>query len=186
MLRFHKIPFYDGKFHWQISSLSGSLMKSEHLFLKKKYQNNKIDSQLYVINNPYEVDWKSDMREPLLSEKDRNKLEAYKRKLFSLGNDRFFRSIFFAFKQRVIFDNSQNAFAYISRYKHFNYGSENCLQRCLLVAKTSKTFKQNGAIFIGAMPSTFEMHAWIIEKSTQPDFQDRVWINYRPLLAITF
>jgi len=30
------------------------------------------------------------------------------------------------------------------------------------------------------------MHAWIIENNSQPDFEDRAWINYRPLLAITF
>jgi len=41
-------------------------------------------------------------------------------------------------------------------------------------------------LFIGAEIATYNMHAWIIEDNEQPDFEDRVWINYRPLLAITF
>ncbi len=186
MLRFHKIPFFDGQFHWQISPLTGSLIKSEHLFYKSCTYNTKLKKLLYLIKNPYEVDWNSNRLEVSVIDEKRLKIEAYNRKLFTLGNNRFLRSIFFAYQQRGIFDDSNSAFSYISNYKEYDYGSDNCLQRCLLVAKTSKSFKKNGAIFIGAMLSTYEMHSWIIEKDSQPDFQDRVWINYRPLLAITF
>jgi hypothetical protein len=60
------------------------------------------------------------------------------------------------------------------------------LQRCLLAAKISSSFKKNGVLFIGFSSSIKDMHAWIIEGNIQPDFDDRVWINYKPLLAITF
>jgi len=186
MLRFHKIPYFDDQFHWQISPINGSLSKSEHLFFKKSFHNNKLESLLHLINYPYEVDWNSNRLAVSINDKKRLSLDSYNKKLFSLGNNRFLRSICFSYHQRGVFDNSYSAFSYISNYKEYDYGSDNCLQRCLLVAKTSKSFKDNGAIFIGAMFSTYEMHSWIIEKDSQPDFQDRVWINYRPLLAITF
>lgn len=59
-----------------------------------------------------------------------------------------------------------------------------CLQRSLLVAKVSQSFKERGVIFVGASLHTGDMHAWIIEDGEQPDAEDRDWVNYRPLLAL--
>ena len=58
-----------------------------------------------------------------------------------------------------------------------------CLQRAFLSSKISKSFIKEGVIFIGAFLPTGDMHAWIIENGVQPDFDDRGWVNYRPLLA---
>jgi hypothetical protein len=56
----------------------------------------------------------------------------------------------------------------------------------LTVAKCSNSFKKNGVIFIGAHLPLKDMHAWIIEGNHQPDNEDRQWINYVPLMAITY
>lgn len=61
-----------------------------------------------------------------------------------------------------------------------------CLQRSFLALKTSKTFKKNGVLFIGASLPTGNMHAWIIEDNYQPDTLDREWIMYEPLLAFYY
>ena len=47
-------------------------------------------------------------------------------------------------------------------------------------------FKKNGVLFIGAQLPLKSLHAWIIEDNFQPDRDDRQWINYRPLLALTY
>lgn len=52
--------------------------------------------------------------------------------------------------------------------------------------KTSKTFKKDGILFIGASLPSGKMHAWIIENGIQPDRLDRNWIMYRPMLALYY
>ena len=56
-----------------------------------------------------------------------------------------------------------------------------CLPRSLFAACTSKSFKNEGAIFIGVFLPSRSMHAWIIEKDYQPDPYDDIWICYHPL-----
>jgi hypothetical protein len=84
-----------------------------------------------------------------------------------------------------MFANTRLAFSAVSQLPgHKDSNNDRCLQRSLLVAKTSKSFSQSGVLFIGAEFSTGEMHAWVIENQAQPDPDDRTWINYRPLLAL--
>ena len=186
MLRLHKILYNDGRFSWEISSIKGSLMRSEHFLINKELFSEKINEALLLINNPYELKWTSKPINYSLDLKAFNKINNYNKFLFSLGNKNFLLSILYSTIGNKYFDTTKDAFSYISKLENHEYGSENCFQRCLLAAKISRSFKNFGVIFIGAELSTFNMHAWIIENKTQPDFGDRVWINYRPLLAITF
>lgn len=161
-------------------------MRSEHFPINKELFSEKITEALYLINNPYELEWTSTPNNDSLDLKADNKINNYNKFLFSLGNKNFLLSILYSTIGNKCFDTTKEAFSYISKLENHEYGSENCFQRCLLAAKISRSFKNFGVIFIGAELSTFNMHAWIIENKTQPDFEDRVWINYRPLLAITF
>jgi len=186
MLRFHKIPFYDGQFSWEISRINGCLLRSERFLNYKPNYSQNINEALHLINHPYEIQWNSFPLEIKLEKVSVKKIENNNNRLFKIGNNNFLLSILYSTISRYHFDTTHEAFSYISNLKEHVYGSENCFQRCLLAAKTSKSFRSNGIIFIGAEISTGNMHAWIIEKTSQPDFADRVWINYRPLLAITF
>ena len=186
MLRLHKIPYNDDQFSWEISLIKGSLMKSEHFLKNKKLFPKKLNDALFLINNPYKLKWSYETNFNSLKLKTSKKIIDYNKFLFRLGNKNFFLSILYSTIGNKYFDKTEDAFSYISTLESHEYGSENCFQRCLLAAKISRSFKKYGVIFIGAELSTFNMHAWIIENKTQPDFEDRVWINYRPLLAITF
>lgn len=186
MLRLHKIPYFDGQFSWEISRINGSLMRSEHFHNDKKSFSEKIAKSIFYINNPYELMCLSKPTNSSIGLKEIDKVYKYNKQLFSLGSNKFILSILYSTLGKNIFENTVDSFSYISKLTDHVYGSENCFQRSLLAAKISKSFKQKGVIFIGAELSTFNMHAWIIEDNLQPDFEDRVWINYIPLLAITF
>jgi hypothetical protein len=59
-----------------------------------------------------------------------------------------------------------------------------CLPRSLFAAAHSHAFRQSGAVLIGIFLPSRSMHAWIIEDGCQPDPQDSMWINYRPVAAL--
>lgn len=186
MLRLYKLPFYDGSFLWEVNPLTGSLLKSKHPFFKKRKLPLKVQQALFYVENPYKIKWSSSLKISKIDESKKNKIDFHSQFLFKLGNGRFLLSIFYSFFRSLGLMSTTEAFSYISTLENYQYGSENCFQRCLLVAKLSNTFKRDGVLFIGAEISTLNMHAWIIESGTQPDLADRVWINYRPLLAIVF
>lgn len=142
---------------------------------------------LEKVNHPFQTQWSHLPCHREISNFDKLKIDRYNRILFQLTNKRFVLSILFSCVSAKKFQTTREAFSYISSLPSHEYGSENCFQRSLLAAKISASFKKNkGVLFIGAELATFNMHAWIIEGKEQPDFQDRVWINYRPLLAIVF
>ncbi len=186
MLRFYSLPFHDGNFLWEISALNGSLLRSEHPSFKRKKLPLKLEKALESINYPYQIKWDFSPSLSEISTINKNKIDKYNRFFFTLSNNRFFLSIFYSLINVKIFQTTREAFSYISTLPNHKYGSENCFQRSLLAAKISASFKKSGVIFIGAEISTYNMHAWIIEDNEQPDFEDRVWINYKPLLAITY
>jgi hypothetical protein len=107
-------------------------------------------------------------------------------RLLRIGNNRFLFSRIYAGLQRPMFETTHQAITAISRIPAQKANrTKLCFQRSLLAAKVSKSFAHGGVLLIGAQLATSDMHAWIIEQNTQPDYQDRSWINYRPLLAIT-
>jgi hypothetical protein len=186
MLRFYRLPYHDGIFFWEISPLNGNLLRSKHPSPKIKKNPHKVEDALASINFPYQIKWDSAPLKKEISNSNKNKINIYNNFFFKLNNNRFFLSIAYSFVNATKFQTTREAFSYISTLPLHKYGGENCFQRSLLAAKISASFKQKGVLFIGAEIATFNMHAWIIEDNEQPDFEDRVWINYRPLLAITF
>jgi len=186
VLRFHKLPYHDGNSLWEISPRNGSLLRSEHPSFKIKELPLKVIQSIECINHPYQIKWHYTPLIREISPEDIIKIDKYNRLFFKLTNNRFFLSIIYSFVNAKKFQTTREAFSYISTLPNHKYGSENCFQRSLLAAKISASFKKKGVLFIGAELATYNMHAWIIEDNEQPDFEDRVWINYRPLLAITF
>jgi hypothetical protein len=113
------------------------------------------------------------------------KLQRMHRRLLEIGNRRFLLSLAYASISRPLFATTREAMAAVGGLSDQQADRTSlCLQRSLLVAKVSRSFKTHGVIFIGASLHTGDMHAWIIENSEQPDAYDREWVNYRPLLAL--
>jgi hypothetical protein len=186
VLRFYRLPYYDGKFQWEISPLTGNLLKSKYTFFEEKNLPIKIKQALFCIDQPYNVKWSHLPRFPEIEHSKKDEISSFNRTLFKLGNKNFLLSILYSFYTSSKFKTTTEAFSFISTLENHHYGSENCFQRSLLAAKISRSFKDKGVLFIGAEICSFNMHAWVIEEDSQPDFEDRVWINYRPLLAIVF
>lgn len=186
------LPFYDGKEWFKISRISGVLSASDQKPFSLPWEpilRKQINSVLNCCDNPFECQipavpmyqgfaLNSLVKQSLVQISDR---------MLALGNMRFFQSIAFASQHFPLFDSTADAFEAITQHTtphsdlHFKY----CFQRALTVAKVSRSFwSTDSAILIGAFLDTGEMHAWIIESRNQPDPYDRVWVNYRPLLAL--
>lgn len=182
------LPFRDKEHYYYISPLNGKLYKVDNDVFRKYNIDEKLKKALFVVDNPFSIETLHPNYFP--TRKDDlvfKKLIHYHNILLKLGNGHFFLSRIYASFRRYLFNNSVEAFDAISRIeKQKEFKNELCLQRSLLVMKTSKSFRNNGVLFIGASLPSGKMHAWIIENGGQPDRLDRNWIMYRPLLAIYY
>ena len=185
MLSAISLPFYDRGYWWSISPITGYLIRSNHnptlfKFTIPTVVSNAIDS----CNDPYQCAWEPNANFVKLSGGDSKRLEKMNSRLHQIGNRRFWLSYTYAGFFHPIFDTTKDAISVISQLpEQVNARADHCLQRSLLAAKTSKSFREKGVLFIGASIASADMHAWIIEDACQPDFEDRNWINFRPLLA---
>lgn len=180
------LPHFQDGHWWYVSRWSGSLLRSVY---PPPFSGGGIsDRVLQAIDNcekPFTCRWSHIHPSIHLSPTDSLSLERMNRRMFALGNKRFLASIIYAGWNSPIFQNTNIAFAAVSKLVgHKDSPNDRCLQRSLLAAKTSHSFKKSGVLFIGAEFSSGEMHAWVIEDGEQPDPDDRTWINYRPLLAV--
>lgn len=186
MLKAIRLPYLEDKTSWSISPYTGSLIrhnkKLPDLLLETPGH---IVEALKVCSDPYLCKWDSSPPANQVRPEIRCRLELINSRLHFLGNKRFFFSVLYSGISVPLFENTREAFCEIATLpEQVNNRAELCLQRSLLSVKTSNSFKKNkGVLFIGASLSSAEMHAWIIEEGAQPDFQDRTWINFRPLLA---
>jgi hypothetical protein len=183
---FFLLPYEDASGNWwYISPLSGSLIKSPTK-PKSRELPKKVLHALDACSNPYECIWTPNKANFKLKEENLRLPIKFDRLFFFLGNKNFLLSVIFSLINRPLVKNSLEAFSLISELPNYKDTiADKCLQRSLLAAKISGSFPSRGVIFIGAEISSGEMHAWIMESNLQPDFEDRSWINYRPLLAIT-
>ncbi len=56
-----------------------------------------------------------------------------------------------------------------------------CLSRSVFIATTSRRFKSEGILVIGAMLPSHSLHAWVMENGKNVCKTDVYWTNYRPL-----
>ena len=183
-LKHIEIPWVDKDKIWSICPYTGSLVyeKLTNGNSKTRLPNKVVDALEYC-NNPYKCKFNSEPEIGFPEDRQNRLIGIYKR-FVKIGNNRFFfNRVYTSFKKYLFTDTSQ-AIVNIS-YLPINADLKRqmCLQRTFLAAKISESFESKGVIFIGAFLPTGDMHAWIIEDGTQPDYNDRVWINYRPLLA---
>jgi hypothetical protein len=185
-MKFTILPYKLDDLYFFISPFTGNLVVNKSYVGSSKISS-KTEKNIGLNNNPYQLKPLISNYEGSLSDFNMKKLNSYNNKLMWLGNNRFFLSCLYSRLSMPLFENTLEAFDHIAKLKiHQEKKGKICLQRSLLAAKTSKSFKKNGTLFIGAQFPTGIMHAWIIENGIQPDRQDREWIMYKPLLAITF
>lgn len=182
------LPFRDKDCSYYISPFNGKLYKMDNDIFRNHNIDEKLNKALSVVNNPFSIEALHPENYYMkINQDDFKKICHYHDILLRLGNEQFLFSRIYASFRRYIFNSSIEAFDAISRIqKQKEYRNELCLQRSLLVVKTSKSFRNNGVLFIGASFPSGKMHAWIIENGVQPDRLDRNWIIYRPLLAIYY
>ena len=185
-LRHCELPFEQEKHAWSICPFSGSLLRSPLPSTNTSPVPLKVRDALKYCYDPYSC--KSNLCElstPASPSQTLKKIERMHGFLEHIGSGHFFISRCYASMRCELIENSvaaMNTIACLPSQKE--YAHRLCLQRTLLVAKISKSFREKGVLFIGALLPTVEMHAWIIEDGCQPDAQDRQWILFRPLLAL--
>jgi hypothetical protein len=187
-LKHVELPYFDGNNHWSICPYTGSLLKgnliknTNHIKIPRK-----VSMAIEYCNQPYLCN----VNNEIVVSQDNFQLFAELNKmhnrLLKISNKRFYITRLYSSLRNLIFENTNEAITYINSLPpQVEFKHKLCLQRAFLAAKISKSFTKDGVIFIGAFLPTGDMHAWIIENGKQPDFDDRGWINYRPLLALYY
>lgn len=182
------LPIQFRGYWWCINPWTGNLVRFED----NPKTNGKTQREIQVLDaltrcdDPFLCGWESTCSEVCLNASELKQLESMHRRLLRIGNRRFLLSLVYASFLNPLFDTTRDAISSISYLPAQRKNrTKLCLQRTLLAAKTSRSFAKQGVLFIGAHLETYEMHAWIIEDGMQPDYEDREWINYQPLLALT-
>ena len=185
-MKFTLLPqFYEGKYFY-ISPFSGNLIINENKITPLKLNQNLVQA-LKFCDNPYLLKSLKNITKCDLNYNHISELTKMNKRLMFINNKRFLLSCIYSSFQNCLYDNTIEAYENIENLEiHKLNKGKLCLQRALLAAKTSKTFKKNGVLFVGATLPTWNMHAWIIEGDFQPDREDRMWIMYRPLLALQY
>jgi hypothetical protein len=185
-MKFTLLPhFHEGK-SFYISPLTGNLVVNENKISPTGFNQNLVHA-LELCDNPYLLKSLKNIPRYETNYNLISELSVFNKRLMFLNNKRFFFSCLYSSFQNSLYENTIDAFDNIENLEiHKINKGQLCLQRALLAAKTSKSFKNNGVLFIGATLPTRNMHAWIIEDYFQPDREDRMWIMYKPLLAIQF
>lgn len=170
-----KLYSYNSLFGFLRSKKAGNIGIIQ--FPKIPYPNKKAQSILEIVHNPYLS--KECIREDLKIE-----ISSYLRfyaniliwchKHFLPGIWLFSKFRFNIFKNAV---EASDAFYMI----HPENQHILCFPRSIFTATTSKQFKENGALFIGALLPSNHMHSWVIENGTNSCRYDNNWTNYTPI-----
>jgi hypothetical protein len=145
-----------------------------------------VENALRFVDHPYDLTPVPAKTPDLINKAPNKKAQVIYSRLRKISNKNFLTSIVYSSFKRHIFNHTSEAFEFLAGLPSESDIQDNCFQKALFVAKTSKSFYDNGVIFVGAQVPTAQMHAWVIEGDYQYDYSDRVWVNYTPLLAITY
>ena len=184
MLKTTIIPVNGFGCWWTVSPFTGSLMRHANKPLVQDKIGRSVQNALDLCDNPFLV-------RPNIFNSATDRSKAFEATINSMVTRSYFvqrlpffiRLMYCASSHILTSDSVLAMDAINSINSNLRFG--HCLQKTLLVAKISEKFQENGVLLIGCNLPTAEMHAWIIEGNTQPDSLDRIWINYRPLLAIS-
>lgn len=177
---------------WAIHPLSGSLLKtsveSVNRFRSSRFPSSVITA-LEQCDDPYLLAPSlsvigSPETQRAESSDSSLKIQSQLKRLKFWRAFNFYAAILYASVPAICFQKSSDAFASLNQL-HENETCDSCLEKCLAIAKCSASFREKGVLFIGAHLPLEAMHAWVIEDGHQPDEEDRQWVNFQPLFAIT-
>jgi hypothetical protein len=186
-MKLHNIGLHKGSSSFIISSFSGSLIEIIADYKKSDTTlTNKITKSLHFCNQPYSLNVnlikpkkttpEHKFNAPLLSKRATLLVYLYRVNLF-----------WFAYKYvsflKPSFENSSQAIDFFRRQDYSAPQDSLCLPRSLFAASASRRFAEAGVLFLGVFLPSRSMHAWIIEDGRQPDIDDSMWINFRPVAA---
>ena len=187
-MRFHSLGIQAASSCYTLQQMTGCLLESHNTRIIGKTANfpEKLRKALFVCRVPY------------LAEQSRNYLPEHPtapwraeqvlrraRLLISLCRANcFWLACKYASFGSHGFEDSAAAIAFFRMHTSRSQQNSLCLPRSLFAASTSQRFKASGVLFIGVFLPSRAMHAWIIEDSRQPDADDSMWINFRPVAAV--
>ena len=185
-LKHISLPYYDGDVFWTICPITGSLLRTN--IHKNEPQKIviplKVSRAIEYCNQPYLCYPNNEINPTSAEQNSTIKINKMHERILNIGNGRFYLTRLYSSLKHELFNTTNEAIFHINSIEiQIELKHQLCLQRAFLASKISKSFGANGVIFIGAFLPTGDMHAWIIENGTQPDSDDRGWVNYRPLLA---
>ncbi len=186
-MKLHNIGLHKGSSRFIISSFSGSLIEIIAGYTRSDTTlTKKITKSLHFCNQPYSLNRKSRVSKSTSAEPDLNSSLLSKRAsllVYLCRANLFWLAYKYVSFLNPSFEDSQQAITFFRRQDYSAPQDSLCLPRSLFAASASRRFAESGVLFIGVFLPSRSMHAWIIEDGRQPDIDDSMWINFRPVAA---
>lgn len=175
--------FYDGSL-FRLSPLRGDLRLYPGTSERKRRFPNRVRDALALCDNPYLLD--PDLPPAGGTEQPRcvRRASVVLRRMLKLVPLSFALGRLYARRRVPLFSDSRSAIAWFNANTPEHARGQLCLPRSLFAAKTSEAFAVSGAVVIGTLLPTRNLHAWVIEGRQQPDDSDRAWVCYRPIAVL--
>ncbi len=182
-MKFLTLPIYQEKNKFFLEPLTGSLLvkETEVQVKPKMFLPEKVISAINQCDNPYLLKADATRSTPITTSPY---LKYFGNSLTKACRRAFWLPRAITFFGKPVFNSTSDAIMAYRKLYPTELQQDLCLPRTLFAASTSKSFKENGVIFIGVFLPSRSMHAWIIEDGMQPDPNDAIWINYQPVAAL--
>jgi hypothetical protein len=180
-MKLYQIPLKEGDKMYKIEPLTGSLIYFEYdeTIIKSNYPK-KLLKALELCNNPYLL-----LPYNISVQHQIRKNALLIAKLISVTSKvNFWASNHLDSVIKPKYTDSKQGIEVFRQIYSKKKQDEMCLPRSIFAASMSKEFRKSGVIFIGVFLPSKSMHAWIIENVMQPDVNDNIWINFKPVAAI--
>lgn len=184
MLKIKSLPIYRYSKQFYLDSLTGYLLTKEYDGIKQTVNHiyeKKLKSAIEKCNSPYLLRADDYATEEL---RINNHIKRYGKLITQACKASYLLGRFVAHFGNPVYSNTTTS---ILAYRQLYPGAiqkDHCLPRALFAASTSKSFKDNGVIFIGVFLPSRNLHAWIIEDGIQVDPFDAMWTNYQPVAVM--
>jgi len=186
-MNFYNIRLETSSWTYILDRISGSLVKVPKTFTDENLRlPKKLEQSLELCHKPYELVRQSEKAKcDFTYESSFSSLGKRAVRIVKLCHSNFFWLAHqYASFAKPCFEDSHEAINFFRKQSLPSPQNTLCLSRSIFAASASRRFADSGAIFIGVFLPTRNMHAWIIEDGRQPDLQDSMWINFRPVAAL--
>lgn len=182
-MKFFSLPIYQKNIVYFLEPFTANLFskKAETQKANQVLHSEKVIAALKQCDNPYLLKENATNSTPISTSLY---LKYFGHSLTKVCKQSFWLARTITIFGKPIFNSTSDAIMAYRKLYPINQQQDLCLPRTLFAASTSKSFKENGVIFIGVFLPSRSMHAWIIEDGMQPDPNDAIWINYQPVAAL--